>query len=110
MVGDITLKGNDVAERDIQLSVIITIHGQEHMLPKCIGSLNKALAGIESEIIIMNNLKDAEPASFQHLSGRRIRTITNENPQGLALNINKAAESAEGPAVLILASDVVDQA
>jgi hypothetical protein len=88
-----------------RLSVAIVSHGHEAMLPACLGSLAKALDGIDYEVILLDNLGagHAEPLLRAAFPGGRF--VANSEQQGFAANANRVALLASGEYLLLLNPD-----
>jgi len=88
-----------------RLSVIIVSHGHEAMLAGCLGSLAVALRGIESEVILLDNLALGRAQQTLYTILPEGRFIENAKPQGFAENANRAALAAAGRYLLFLNPD-----
>jgi hypothetical protein len=71
------------------LSVIIISHGHEAMLPGCLDSLRPALAGIDCEILVRDNLPGGAAERVLRPSWPAARYHTNAHPAGLSENMNR---------------------
>ncbi len=91
----------------VDLSVIIVCHRQEHMLPRCVSSLERGLQGVRSELIVLDNLNRG--LAKEHLTGSALHhtVVANRRPRGLGYNINRAAAESEAEYILQLNPDMV---
>jgi GT2 family glycosyltransferase len=87
------------------LSVVIISHGHEAMLPGCLSSLRPALAGIDCEILVRDNLPGGAAERVLRPSWPSVRYHTNTQPAGLSENMNRAAEAARGRFLMFLNPD-----
>jgi len=85
------------------LSVLIVSHGHEAMLPRCIASLGPALAGLDAEILVLDNLGRGGARTV--LAGLDATVLDNAYPAGFAANVNRAAAQAGGRHLLVLNPD-----
>lgn len=89
------------------VSVIITSHNQEKLLPRCINSLAPQLGENASEIIVIDNACAGRTKTVLGSCAGNIRLHENDRPQGLAWNINKGAELAANDWIIQLNPDMV---
>jgi GT2 family glycosyltransferase len=93
-------------ESDVtRLSVIIISHGHQAMLPGCLASLMPALAPIDHEILLWDNLPAGAVERELRPAFPTLRYQTNSSPVGLSENMNRAAEHAVGEFLLFLNPD-----
>jgi len=85
------------------LSVVIVSHGHEAMLPDCVASLDAALAGVNAEILVIDNLPDGGAAAA--LAGHPVKVVTNRLPLGFAANLNAGARATNGRCLMFLNPD-----
>lgn len=85
------------------LSVIIVSHGHEAMLPGCVASLHAALNGLDSEVLVIDNLPNGGAAAA--LAGSQAKVLTNVAPRGFAANVNAGAQATTGRCLLFLNPD-----
>jgi hypothetical protein len=91
----------------MRLSVIIISHGHAAMLPDCLAALMPALAGIDAEILLRDNLPDGGVERLLRPAFPTLRYHTNTRPAGLSENMNQAAADAAGDFLLFLNPDTV---
>ena len=87
------------------LSVIVVSHGHEALLAACLGSLGRALDGLATEVILVDNLGAGSLAAAGSGLPFPIRALVNPEPLGLAQNTNQAARAAGGAYLLLLNPD-----
>jgi GT2 family glycosyltransferase len=93
--------------RCVVLSVIIVNYRVRHFLELCLTSLQKALMGIDSEIIVIDNHSaDGGPEALQPLFPS-VRFVINRENIGFARANNQALQLAKGQHVLFLNPDTV---
>ncbi len=87
------------------LQVVIISHGHEALLPTNLRSLPEALAGLEAEIVVVDNLggRDVEKALDAYPGPVRLRH--NDRPLGFAENVNEAAALSRSRYLLLLNPD-----
>ena len=91
----------------MDLSVIIVNYRVRYFLELCLRSLTKALMGIESEIIVVDNHSaDGSPEELRALFPGVRLLINNENV-GFARANNQALKEAKGQYILFLNPDTV---
>ena len=93
----------------MDLSVIIISHGHEPMLHNCVGSLAPAVQGLESEILLLDNLPHGGAEQLLRLDFPDVKFIRNAASVGLSENMNRAAREAEGKYLLFLNPDTAHQ-
>ena len=86
-----------------ELSVVVISHRHEALLPRCIGSLAPALAGIATEIVVIDNLQAGGAAAA--LADLPARVVANATPVGFAANVNRGAAETNGRHLLFLNPD-----
>ncbi len=87
------------------LSVVIVSYNTRDLLPCCLTELREAVAGIEHELIIVDNAStDSSREYLRHEAGD-IRLILNERNLGFAAANNQGLRIAEAPIILLLNSD-----
>ena len=96
-----------MSESRVDLSVIIICHKQEHMLSRCVKSLENGLQGIRAEIIVLDNVGRQRVEKHLASSSIPFRIITNPVPRGLGYNINRAAAKSRARYLLQLNPDMI---
>lgn len=91
----------------MQLSVIIVNYNVKYFLEQCLHSVQKACAGIDSEIIVAdNNSSDGSRAYLQD-NFSSVKFIWNKDNIGFAKANNLALEIASGNYILFLNPDTI---
>lgn len=93
----------------MELSVIIVSYNRRELLEQCLTSLQKELAGISSEIIVVDNASRENIAEMVRNVFPGIRLIQNRQNVGFARANNQGLESACGHRFLVLNPDTVVQ-
>ena len=93
----------------IQISVIIVNYNVREFLRQSIVSLKKALRGIPSEIIVVDNASDDGSAEMVRKNFPGIRLIAMEANSGFAAANNAALKIAKGKYFFLLNPDTVVQ-
>lgn len=88
----------------VDVSLLVISHGHEKWLPRCIGSVSAALSGVNSEILVLDNLGRDLSASLPSLE-IPIRLLSNRQPQGFAANVNYLVSQCRGSNVIVLNPD-----
>ena len=85
------------------VSIVIVSHGHEHLLADCLSSLHAALEGSTFEIVLVDNQSGGKLAPLAQRFDATL--ISNESPQGFAVNVNRGVAATSGLHVLILNPD-----
>jgi len=96
-----------IEETKVQLSIIIVNYNSRSLVEQCLVSVDKAMVGINTEIIIVdNNSKDGSkeylPQKFSH-----IKFIFNDENLGFAKACNQGYKISSGYYVLFLNPDTI---
>jgi GT2 family glycosyltransferase len=91
----------------MQLSVIIVNYNVKHFLEQCLYSVQKATAGIQAEVLVIDN--NSSDHSVEYLQPRfpRIRFIANTENTGFAKGCNQGLAQASGKYILFLNPDTI---
>ncbi|MCA9010338.1 MAG: glycosyltransferase [Planctomycetaceae bacterium] len=89
----------------VELTIVIVSHGHEEELLECVNSLPAASDGLNTEILLLDNLGRSLKDQFQAEGDSRLRVFNNQRPAGFAANINLLAGQARGQFLLILNPD-----
>lgn len=91
----------------MQLSVIIVNYNVKHFLEQCLFSVQKALAGISSEIIVIDN--NSADGSIEYLAPKflQVRFVANKENTGFARACNQGFALSSGQYVLFLNPDTI---
>lgn len=91
----------------MKLSVIIVNYNVKHFLQLCLHSVERAVAGIDAEIIVVdNNSADGSVAMVQE-QFPKLRLIANKDNKGFSKANNQAVAEARGEYILFLNPDTV---
>lgn len=90
-----------------QLSVIIVNYNVKHFLEQCLCSVAGASAGMDAEVIVVDN--HSQDGSLDYLVPRfpRVRFIANEQNAGFAKACNQGWRAASGKYILFLNPDTI---
>lgn len=91
----------------MQLSVIILNYNVRYFLEQCLLSVQSALVGIDSEIIVVDNNSSDDSSSMMLERFPHIQFIQNKENVGFPKGNNEAVKSAKGQYVCILNPDTV---
>lgn len=93
----------------MKLSVIIVNYNVEHFLEQCLHSVQKALANISGEVIVVDNSSVDGSVAMLQKKFPQIKLIANEKNVGFSAANNQAIREAKGEFVLLLNPDTVVQ-
>lgn len=91
----------------MKLSVIIVSYNVKYYLEQCLRSVRRALAGMDAEVIVIDN--HSRDGSVEYLSERfpDVSFISSQHNLGFARANNKAIRQSRGEYVLLLNPDTV---
>lgn len=91
----------------MKISVVIVNYNVKHFLEQCLSSAEKALTGIEGEIIVVDN--QSKDGSIEMLQDKfpTIRLIANKENKGFSVANNQGIKEAKGEYILLLNPDTV---
>ncbi|MBL0131402.1 MAG: glycosyltransferase [Chitinophagaceae bacterium] len=91
----------------MQLSVIIVNYNVKYFLEQCLCSVQKAMAGLAGEIIVVDN--HSSDNSIGYLSPRfpEVQFIANKENTGFARGCNRGWQNAKGKYILFLNPDTI---
>jgi len=93
----------------LKLSVVIVNYNVKHFLEQCLNSVIKALAGLEGEIIVVDNNSVDGSIKLLKEKFKDIQLIANKKNTGFAVANNQAIKIAKGEYVLLLNPDTIVQ-
>lgn len=93
--------------KNIKLSVIIVNYNVKGYVEQCLGSLMRALSGIDSEVFVVDN--HSQDGSVDYLSARfpEVRIVSSNHNLGFARANNIAIRQSSGEYVLLLNPDTI---
>jgi O-antigen biosynthesis protein len=91
----------------LQLTVIIVNYNVKYFLEQCLCSLQKAIAGIGAEIIVVDNNSTDGSRDFLEPRFEKVRFIWNKTNLGFAKANNQAIAAAKGEFILFLNPDTL---
>ena len=91
----------------MQLSVIILNYNVRYFLEQCLASVQEALIGINSEIIVVDNLSSDDSCDMIKSRFPNIKLIENDSNLGFPKGNNIGVASANGDYICILNPDTV---
>ena len=91
----------------MQLSVIILNYNVRYFLEQCVLSVQKALEGIEGEIIVVDNNSSDDSAAMMQEHFPNIKWIQNSENVGFPKGNNIGVAEAKGEYLCILNPDTV---
>ncbi|ESU22336.1 glycosyl transferase, group 2 family protein [Flavobacterium enshiense DK69] len=91
----------------MQLSVIILNYNVRYFLEQCVLSVQKALVGIEGEIIVVDNFSADSSCDMMKLRFPNVRLIENKANLGFPKGNNIGVDEAKGKYICILNPDTV---
>ena len=90
-----------------QVSVIIVSYNVRGFLENLLASLGKALTGIDSEIIVVDNFSDDDSVEFLKKSHPEVKLIENRTNVGFGRANNQAVKASCGEYLLLINPDSV---
>ncbi len=94
---------------DLQLSIIVVNYNVRDFLHQALRSLDKALAGVKSEIIVVDNASGDGSVEMLRSRFPKVRLIANDINLGFAKANNLALKAANGEYCLLINPDTVVQ-
>jgi GT2 family glycosyltransferase len=91
----------------MQLSVIILNYNVRYFLEQCVLSVEKALAGIDSEIIVIDNNSPDDSCAMMKAKFPHIKLIENKENSGFPKGNNIGVAQAKGEYLCILNPDTI---
>jgi len=91
----------------LKLSVIIVSYNVRHFLEQCLHSVHSAIAGIETEIYVVDNASVDGSVKMVKDKFPRVKCISNQDNQGFAKANNQAIRQSVGEYVLLLNPDTI---
>lgn len=91
----------------MDLSVIILNYNVRYLLETCIEAAIQAIAGLDAEIIVVDNASSDESVLMVTSKFPLVKLIANEVNQGFSKGNNTGAKAASGKYILILNPDTV---
>ena len=91
----------------MQLSVIILNYNVRYFLEQCVLSVQKALEGIDSEIIVIDNASSDDSCEMMKTKFPHIKLIENKDNLGFPKGNNIGVAQAKGEYICILNPDTV---
>jgi GT2 family glycosyltransferase len=90
-----------------KISIVIVSYNVKYFLEQCLLSVRKAIAGIDAEVIVVDN--HSSDGSVEYLGSRfpEVVFITNQENKGFAVANNQALRLCKGEYVLLLNPDTV---
>ncbi len=91
----------------MQLSIVIVNYNSRFLIERCLGSVRKAITGIETEIIVVDN--NSTDGSKEHLTDKfhDVRFVLNDDNVGFAKACNQGFRITSGKYVLFLNPDTI---
>ncbi len=91
----------------MDISVIIVNYNVKHFLEQCLYSVQKAIAGINAEVIVVDNNSADNSLEYLKPIFPRVRFIANEENTGFAKACNRGSSLATGKYILFLNPDTI---
>jgi GT2 family glycosyltransferase len=89
----------------VKLSIIIVNYNSKFLLEQCLASVKKAITGIDSEIIVVDN--NSTDSSKEYLKSTDVKFIFNSDNIGFAKACNQGFTISSGKYVLFLNPDTI---
>lgn len=91
----------------MKLSVVIVSYNVSHYLLQCLDSLQRALRGIDGEVIVVDNHSRDNSVDLVHQAHPEVKVIENLHNLGFAKANNIALRQAKGEYALLLNPDTI---
>ncbi len=91
----------------MKLSVIIVNYNVKYFLEQCLRSVLKAVKGIDSEILVVDNNSSDDSVNYLYPLFPSVIFISNKDNPGFSKANNQAIQSAKGKYILLLNPDTV---
>jgi GT2 family glycosyltransferase len=91
----------------MQLSVIIVNYNVKHFLEQCLCSVQKAMAGLQAEVMVIDNASSDNSIAYLEPRFPGIHFIANQSNLGFAKACNQGIALAKGKYVLFLNPDTI---
>ena len=91
----------------MQLSIIIVNYNVKHFLLQCLQSVQKAIAGIEAEVFVIDNASADNSVEMLKEKFPWVNLIANAENNGFSFANNQAVKLAKGEYVLLLNPDTL---
>ncbi len=90
-----------------KVSIVIVSYNVRQLLVQCIDSVRKALAGIDGEIIVVDNCSKDDTVACLEANYPDVRLLANQENVGFARANNQAIRQSESEYVLLLNPDTL---
>ena len=97
----------DLNPHALDLSIIIVTHNSRNYLRDCLESVQRAAAGIEHEIIVVDNASDDGTPDIVSRDFSRVRLNASKDNRGLSRGNNKGIAQSRGRYLLLLNPDTI---
>src|SRR5689334_20151943 len=91
----------------MQLSVIIVNYNVKHFLEQCLCSVLKAVKGIESEVMIIDNASSDGSQDYLSSKFSNVRILRNKENKGFFRACNEGLQLSQGKYILFLNPDTI---
>ena len=91
----------------MKLSVVIVSYNVSHYLLQCLDSLQRALRGIDGEVIVVDNHSRDNSVALVHQAHPEVKVIENLHNLGFSKANNIALRQAKGEYALLLNPDTI---
>src|SRR5213075_2019900 len=91
----------------MDLSVIVVNYNVKHFLEQCLCSVQKAITGMQAEILVVDNNSTDHSAGYLQPKFPGTRFIINTENKGFAKACNQGLREASGKYILFLNPDTI---
>ena len=88
-----------------EVSILMAVHNRLDLTQRCLETLERSLAGVDHEVLIVDDLSTDGTSEFLKTLGAPYRVFLNERKGNFAINNNRAAREARAERLLFLNND-----
>ena len=90
-----------------KISIVIVSYNVRYYIVQCIESVRRAIAGLDAEIIVVDNHSKDDTVAFLRENFPDVRLMASQSNLGFSRGNNMAIREAQGEYILLLNPDTV---